>query len=207
MSDAWESAAHELLCRLTGFFALPWPVFTAFMEAGHNFMEYLGRSLPPPLYLVGKRGTVSILEALGLPADLRPELEAFLLPRLATPKTIEVLHRMMDAYSAGYHHDQLWEASVHRGTCRGRDVIVGTFHDNNQCSMDWTMSPFADGGFDEAAAEDESHPHYPDADHAIVFTPGTDYDECDWPPGLKGVEHGYGGIHYAARNILGWPYG
>ena len=113
----------------------------------------------------------AIIEAKNLPSDLKPGFER-LLPR--PPRTIDVLHRLSDAYNS-WEHDM--QHHVTTGECRGRAVVSGTLHDGTPWQR-WVISPFEDGGPDPFEYSEE-----PPYSEYTLEADELSYLKCVWPPG------------------------
>ena len=113
----------------------------------------------------------AIIEAKNLPSDLKPGFER-LLPR--PPRTIDVLHRLSDAYNS-WEHDM--QHHVTTGECRGHAVVSGTLHDGTPWQR-WVISPFTDGGPDPFEYREE-----PPYSEYTLEADELSYLKCVWPPG------------------------
>ena len=85
-------------------------------------------------------------------------------------------------------HDFLWAAEFTTGRCRGKPIIWGMFHDKYTFER-WTISHFADGGFDL-----DADPYEVGHDHELELVDDrSTLDQCDWPRGKS---------KYDARHFL-----
>ena len=81
-----------------------------------------------------------------------------------------------------------WAAEFTTGRCRGKPIIWGMFHDKYTFER-WTISHFADGGFDL-----DADPYEVGHDHELELVDDrSTLDQCDWPRGKS---------KYDARHFL-----
>ena len=154
----------------------PEPLRGPLFDAGPTFFLYYDFCMSP---FADPYGWIpSVLATGGLPSDLSQGIAQFLAP--PRPRIVEdVLVRLCDAHNCT-DHDFLWSAEVTTGRCRGKRIISGGFHDKYTFHT-WTISHFADGGFDlDADPYEVGHTHELD-----LFPARSTFYLCDWPRGKR----------------------
>lgn len=162
LDEAWATAASDVLSALR----CPWPLSQLCKDAGHVFWRCYAGSGDETASAIP-----AIIEAKSLPSDLKPGFER-LLPR--PPRTIDVLHRLSDAYNS-WEHDM--RHYVTTGECRGHAVVTGVLHDPTPWQQ-WVISPFKDGGPDPYDYREE-----PPYSEYTLEADELSYLKCVWPPG------------------------